>query len=311
MTAIQPSYQSTQPKKLFALINPVAGSCDPASVQATLTRLCAEADQDCVIRETSADEDITATVKDLAQYKPACIVVAGGDGTVGAVAAGLVGTAIPLAILPVGTANLIAHELNLPTDMETACRLAVARHRTRPLDAMQVDNQLFFTRISLGTYSKITENTSPEAKKRFRQLAYIWSALPELVGGHRWRFAIELDGKAIVTRAAFIMIANVGTVGAGALRWGPDIKPDDGRIDVCIVHARTLLDYLVMLWHVLRHRHREAEVMNFYQVTKRLRIAPRKRVPMRGDGEAMNYETLTIDVITGAVNIVAPNGDMG
>jgi len=311
MTVTQPNLQSTQPTKLFALINPVAGSCDPAIVHATLTQLCAEAGQDCVIRETRADEDITATVKALVQNNPARVVVAGGDGTVGAVAAGLVGTAIPLAILPAGTANLIAHELALPTDVETNCRLAVAGQRTRPLDAMQVDDQLFFTRISLGTYSKITEKTSPEAKKRFRQLAYIWNALPELVGGHRWRFAIELDGTAIITRAAFIMIANVGTVGAGTLRWGPNIKPDDGHIDVCIVHARTLLDYLVMLWHVLRHRHQEAEVMDYYQVTKRLRIVPHKRVPIRGDGESLNRASLDIEVIAGAVNVIVPNDDMG
>jgi diacylglycerol kinase family enzyme len=252
---------------------------------------------------------MTASVKSIVQQNPACLVVAGGDGTVGAVAAGLVGTAIPLAILPVGTANLIAHELNLPTDLETACQLAFAGQRTRPLDAMQVDDQLLFTRISLGTYSKITENTSPEAKKRFRQLAYVWNAVPELLGGHRWRFTIELDGKAIITRAAFIMIANVGTVGAGSLRWGPDIKPDDGRIDVCIVHARTLLDHLVMLWHVLRHRHRDAEVVDYYQVTNRLRIAPHKRVPIRGDGESLKRENLDIAVIAGAVNVIVPDDD--
>jgi len=311
MTTTHPSSQVPQPQQLFALINPVAGSCDPATIHATLVQRCAEAGQDCVIRETTADEDITATVKALAQKNPTCIVVAGGDGTVGAVAAGLLGTSIPLAILPMGTANLIAHELALPTDMETACQLAIARQCTRSLDAMRVEDQLFFTRISLGTYSKITEKTSPEAKKRFRQLAYIWNALPELVGGHRWRFAIELDGKAIITRAAFIMIANIGTVGAGTLRWGPNIKPDDGHIDICIVHARTLLDYLVMLWHILRHRHRDAEVVDYYQVTKRLRIVPRKKIPIRGDGESLKRENLDIEVIAGAVNVIVPNDDSG
>ncbi|MEZ5584298.1 MAG: hypothetical protein R3F37_17495 [Candidatus Competibacteraceae bacterium] len=185
--------------------------------------------------------------------------------------------------------------------------MAVTRQQTRPLDAMKVGEQWFFTRISLGTYSKITEKTSSQAKKRFRQLAYIWNALPELVGGHRWRFAIELDGKAIATRAAFIMVANVGTVGAGTLRWGPNIKPDDGHIDVCIVHAQTLFDYLKMLWHVLRRRHREAEVVDYYQVAERLRIAPRKRVPMRGDGEALHRENLDIEVVAGAVKVIVPH----
>jgi hypothetical protein len=59
MTTTHPNLQSLLSAQLFALINPVAGSGDPASIHATLTQICTEASQDCVIRETKADEDIT------------------------------------------------------------------------------------------------------------------------------------------------------------------------------------------------------------------------------------------------------------
>lgn len=302
------STEDHQPEKLFAIVNPVAGSCDKAEVEQSLTEACRAANRDCEIHETAADEDISDTARQAVQRGYTSIVVAGGDGTVSAVATALVNTSTSLAIIPVGTANLLARELEIPLTASEACQLAVTGKRTRAVDVMQIGEDYFFTRISLGVYSRITQNTAVIAKRHFRRLAYIWAAIPELFGGHRWRFDIELDGKeAFTTRAAFIMITNVGTTGTESLRWGPDIAPDDGLIDICIVQARSVIDYLKIFWHVLWQRHDDAAAVSYYQAQQRIRIYQRNLLPVRADGEPLDQRAIDIKIFPAAISVTAPS----
>jgi diacylglycerol kinase family enzyme len=209
-------------------------------------------------------------------------------------------------VLPVGTANLLAREVSIPLELEPACQLAVNGQQVRQLDAMQIGERLFFSRISIGVYSKITEKTSPAAKRYFRRIAYVWNALPELFGKRSWRFTLGVDGQVSHPHASSIMVANVGAVGAGDLRWGPGIAPDDGHVDICIAHGRSLWDYVVLGWHVLQHRHREAPKLVYLRAKRSVRISTRKRVPVRGDGEIIAHSAVKIAILPQALHVVTP-----
>ncbi|MEZ5632957.1 diacylglycerol kinase family lipid kinase [Nitrosomonas sp.] len=300
----------THHNKLFAVINPAAGSCDAETVQRTLAKACIDAGFTLECHFTSIGEknaDIIYAVRQAVNNCCSRVVAAGGDGTVATVGSGLVGTEIPLAILPVGTANLLARELDIPFDLATACQLAVNSDKQRRLDAMRVGEQYFLSHISLGVYSKIAERTSRTAKRYFRQLAYIWNALPELLSGRTWRMTLTVDDQEILLRASFIMIANVGGLGAAELRWGDNILLDDGRIDICVVHARTIKDYLMLASSILWRRHKLYPKLTYYHAVRNIRVmTTSKRMPVRGDGEIIGHSTVEITLVPAAIKVITP-----
>ena len=99
------------------------------------------------------------------------VVVAGGDGTLNAVVQGMVGTGLPLAIIPLGTANNLARTLEIPLTTPEACEVAVRGSRRR-IDLGKVNDRYFFTTASIGLSVQITEELTSKTKQRWGPLAY-------------------------------------------------------------------------------------------------------------------------------------------
>src|SRR5205807_1616439 len=152
-------------------------------------------------------------------------------------------------------ANVLARELGIPVGLEPACRLLAGAHETKRIDAMRVGDRIFFTQIGVGVDALMIRDTKREHKRRFGRVAYLWMAFTRLIGFQPQRFLLEVDGQRSRRRASQVVLANVGTLGQSPFRWGPDIRPDDGRLDVCIVRARTALDYLRLAWNVMWGQH--------------------------------------------------------
>lgn len=292
--------------RLFLILNPVAGSCKAEQVRSFLKQYCEKHSVNYEIYETTGKEYLPGIVRQARERGYDVIAAAGGDGTVSAVASELVHSPIPLGIIPVGTANLLARELDIPLDPEAACQLVVTGGAIRKLDAMQVGNQVLISHISLGSYSRIAERTTVTAKRYFRQLAYIWNALAELIGTRVWRFNLVIDGQQQRVKAAFIMIANVGAMGAASLRWGIGVKPDDGQVDICIVRARTILHYLSFMWHILWRTHKQSPHTVYLRAKNNIKASTKWNLPVRGDGEIIGRSSVEIQIIPKAIPIIVP-----
>ncbi len=293
--------------RLFVILNPVAGSSKAEFIKEVLKQQCENLGKHYEIYETTGKEHLPTIVRQALAKGYKMIAAAGGDGTASIVASALMQQEIPLAIIPVGTANLLARELNIPLDVEAACQLAVSGGAIRKLDAMQMGDHVLLSHISMGAYSLIAERTTITAKRYFRQLAYVWNALAELIGTRAWRFKLNLDGREQRVKAAFIMIANVGAMGAYSLRWGADIKPDDGEVDICIVRARTLTHYISFMWHILRQRHKHSPHTHYMRAKKYIKISTHKNLPVRGDGEIVGHSSAEIKIIPRAIQVIVPD----
>ena len=292
--------------ELLAVVNPVAGGCDADAVCEALAQACQTAGLRLRTHRTAPGDDVPERVRKALAEGCVRVVAAGGDGTVCAVASAVLGGDVPLAIVPVGTANVLARELGIPLDLEGACRLAASGMERRLLDAMQIGERVYLCRVSLGVYSEIAASTSAAAKRAFRQVAYVWSALRRLFQRRSWHFELETDGVRTSARASFVVVANVGGIGAGDLRWGEDVTPDDGALDVFVVRARSPWDYAVLFWHVLRRRQREARDVSVLRARQRVWIRAGRRVPVRGDGEALASSQVEIRVRAGCIPVVCP-----
>jgi YegS/Rv2252/BmrU family lipid kinase len=258
------------------------------------------------VYETSGDEQVADVVRAALEQGHDLVIAAGGDGTVSDVAEALIGTDVPLGIIPVGTANVLARELGLPLDLESACALLAGDRATTSIDAMQVGDKAFFLHIGVGIDSLMIRDTHRAAKRRFGRAAYVWSALKWLIGYQPRRFTIAVDGRRLRPRAAQVLIANGGVMGMAPLRWGPHIRPDDGRIDVCVLSARSLRDYLRIGWQVLMGHRRRSPNIRYLAAQRSIVIDCDRPLPIQGDGEIIGETPVQVQVIPDAVRVVVP-----
>ena len=150
---------------------------------------------------------------------------------------------------------------------------------------MKVGGRHYLTQVGVGLDALMIRDTPTAQKKRFGKLAYLWTAAKHLVGFQPRRFTLEVDGRAIKTRASEVIVANVGTLGQPPFRWGPGIRVDDGALDVCVSKARTVFHYLGLFWHVATRRHRADPNVRYDKARRSVAIATKHPVPVQADGE--------------------------
>ena len=104
-------------------------------------------------------------------------------------------------------------------------------------------------------------------------------------------------------------VANSGVLGQPPFRWGPHIRPDDGRLDVCIVRARNALDYLALGWHVITSGSGRPPKVRYLSAERTVAVSSDKPLPVQADGEIIGETPLKVDVVPGAVHIVVPRSE--
>jgi diacylglycerol kinase (ATP) len=233
------------------------------------------------------------------------VIAAGGDGTVRAVAEGLTGTGTPLGVLPEGTGNLLARNLSLPADLTTAIDVALGRNE-RTIDVGRLDDGTVFAVMAGAGFDAAMMRDAPEGLKS----AVGWPAY--LIGGirslrrDRVRVEVRLDDQPRVTaRVRTVLIANLGRL-PGGLQLLPDARPDDGRLDVCLVSPRRLTDWVVVLGRAITGSRRTDHRMRCY-TAERIRVRLLRSQPRQVDGDLIDSGTeLVAEVVRGGLVIRVP-----
>ncbi len=294
------------PGRVLAIMNPKAGAAAGDSIRRALSGCFAEDKCRLEVHETAEGEDLGAFIRDRLAKGVDLVVAVGGDGTVSSVADAMVGSGTPMGIVPMGTANVLARELKIPVDLDGAAGLLVAGHAHATIDAMRVGGRNYLTQVGVGLDALMIRDTSTEQKRRFGKAAYLWTALTRLAGHQPRTFTLEVDGRPIKSKASQVIVANVGTLGQPPFRWGPDIRLDDGKLDVCISKARTLIHYLGLAWHVVTRRHRADPNVRYDRAERSVSIATRHPVPVQADGEIIGETPVVVEVVPGALTVIVP-----
>lgn len=175
------------------------------------------------------------------------VVAVGGDGTVRAIAAELAGTGVPLAIIPMGTGNLFARNLELPLG-NTASLLRIALEGENvPIDVGWLDlergprdpneRHIFLVIAGTGLDAEMVAGADERLKRRLGWMAYFFAALKHL-GARRITVSVSVDGSAeVTTQMRTVLFANVGKL-PGGLMLVPDASAEDGWMDVATLDAR-------------------------------------------------------------------------
>jgi YegS/Rv2252/BmrU family lipid kinase len=305
-----PEPSEVRPSRFFVIVNSAAGSYQEDVVRNALARHFSAAERFYELHETTGQDNLAALARAAIERGCDAIVAAGGDGTVSAVTDAVIGTSAILGIIPLGTTNVLARELKIPLEMDAACSLLAGAHEINSLDAMEANGSYYVTQIGIGIDALMIRDTARETKRRFGRLAYVWSACVRLLGFQPRRFQLVVDGRKTGVRASQVLVANCGTLGQPPFRWGPNIHPDDGRVDVCVLRARNTLDYLSLAWHVVWGLHTRSPNARYLNARKTVSIAARKPLPVQADGEIIGETPIEIRVIPRAVRVIAPQSVM-
>jgi YegS/Rv2252/BmrU family lipid kinase len=201
--------------------------------------------------ETTADDPGIGMCRQAVDEGCDVVFVAGGDGTVMAAATAMASSGVPMAILPVGTGNLLARNLDLPLNDETAClRIGIAG-RDRAIDVAGVADRKFVVMAGLGFDAAIMRDAPEGLKKAVGWPAYVVSATKHL-RGRGMRVTITLDdGTPLQRRVRTVVVGNVGKL-QGNIPLLPDAKPDDGVLDIVVISIRNVLDWIRVGGRVMR-----------------------------------------------------------
>ena len=292
--------------RAFVVMNSKSGSSKPIEARRALDRHFGAEGISFEVYEPSRDEPLNERIRAAIASGCGLVVAAGGDGTVSSVADALVGTTTPLGIIPMGTANVLAGELGIPFNLDGACRLLAGRHALAAIDAMELEGRIYVTQIGVGLDAAMIRDTPDAEKRRFGRLAYMRTAAFHLAGLPALQFTLQVDGATTHPRALQVLAANSGTLGRRPFRWGPNIKPDDGVLNVCVIRARSLLDFLSIGWHFLIGRHRRHPNVRYLSATREITIATKHPLPVQADGEIVGQTPITIRLLAKAFKVVVP-----
>ncbi|HEX6202751.1 MAG TPA: diacylglycerol kinase family protein [Thermoanaerobaculia bacterium] len=215
-------------RRAVLIWNPAAGARRQQRLLATARPVLAEAGIVVEAAPTAGPRDATRLAAAAAAGGADLVLAMGGDGTVREAAAGLLGTEVPLGILPGGTTNVLARALGIPAEPGAAARLA-ARVRPRRVDVGRCAGQPFLMMASAGFDSFLLARLDPRLKRSFGRLGILAQGMAELPR-YAWP-ALDLVADGEPVAASFAAVCNIPFYG-GAFALAPAACCDDGRLDL-------------------------------------------------------------------------------
>jgi YegS/Rv2252/BmrU family lipid kinase len=295
--------------KTYVVQNPISGQVEMDVVRENIIKVMDENQIPYEIYETTGKEKLKDVVKAAIDKGFKQFVAVGGDGTVAGVASGLVNTGMPLVILPSGTANALARELQIPIGIEQSADWWVSNRQVREIDAMQIGERYFLLNVSVGVSAAIMKDTDREDINKLGVFAFLRQALKRKSNLPAYRFQLTIDGVITYMRATELFIANSGTLlGLKALQLDPKADLDTGRLSVCYARMKSLFDYVRIALKIVAAPTGEKKELNCMDARKEIRIHANQPVPVQGDGEQVGTTPVTITLVPRALQIVVPLG---
>jgi diacylglycerol kinase (ATP) len=295
-------------KKVFVVHNPTAGREGQLDeVRAVLASHFVPPRWSSEIYETTGTDDVPAVCRAACARGASLVIMVGGDGTLVGVANGLVHSRVPLGILPLGTGNYLARALQIPLNIEEAADLLVGEHDVVEVDALRVGERYFFSNVSVGISPEIMNDTSSADKKHFGRLAYVLSMVKRLRVFHLRRYRLTLDGRSRRILAAEVLISSTTLLQKPPFLFGLPKTLSDGRLEVYVVTARSLFNYLRLAWDVLLRPGKHAASLSHWVARDSVRIETLRRSHLvQADGEVIGRTPVEIQLVRKAVHIIAP-----
>lgn len=276
-------------KTLAVVANPTKLDDTDATREALTEQALASGWDELVWFESTPDDPGAQMAQDALDRGVDLVCALGGDGTVRAVASALVGTDTPLGLLPGGTGNLLARNLDLPLDsIEDALAIALTGHDKRVDVGMvrldELEPEPFLVIAGAGIDAEVMDTVDEKLKKKLGWLAYAVSGV-QFVAERGFQMRLQGVGDGRWHRARSVMVCNCGQL-TGGFTIAPEALPDDGVLDVIQLSPRGPLAWLDTIWQIVRRR-RDSDNVDHWS-TERVTVELHKPVIAQLDGDSTN-----------------------
>jgi YegS/Rv2252/BmrU family lipid kinase len=285
--------------RIHVVVNPAAGKNEP--ILNTLND---------VFHPQGVEWDVSVTLKygDARRFARQAVergvdLVAGygGDGTQHEVANGLLGSGIPMAVLPGGTGNGFCREMGVPLTLREAAQLIVTSRHVRRVDAARLaGGESFVQRLYTGVDPE--RQTSRELKDRFGVLAYPLSLRSVLGSMQRAKYRLTIDGQVVEQAGVRCYVINSAMTGKG-LMIDRAIDPSDGWLDVLLLDANveTIQAMEKLMLDIPAH-----QAGFHYWRGREIALETDPPQPIWTDGEHTGQTPISLSLIPGALPVVVP-----
>ena len=297
-------------RQIYVVLNPIAGHSDVDVIRKAVDELCELQKWTKTVYETTGakNENVTEIARKAAQKGADLVVAAGGDGTVSQVINGLVGTTVPLGVIPVGTGNGLARAMRIPLDPRQAVDLFAQKHMLYEIDAMQVGDKYYVLNVSTGISSRAMDETKPEDKKRFGMLAYAQKIVQNVVSKNEpVLFRLKIDNHDLRIQATEVLVSNGELIKEQPVLFGDRDSYNDGRFNVNILTAKTPGEYVRLAFDLLVDPQEPKDDLKDLNVHDHIRIESEDGPqPVQADGEMAGETPVEIRVKPKALRVVVP-----
>ncbi len=290
------------------IFNPVSGQSDPDQDLATIRSLL-EPSIDLDVRFTTVEVDANQIASEAVARGVSMVIAAGGDGTLSATAAALIGTNIPMGVLSRGTANAFASALELPETIEAACE-TILGGATRVVDAARCNGLPMVLLAGIGFEAETVKRADRQAKQRFGVLAYVMAGIQEWRELEAFEAEIETEDKVITVTASAVTVANAAPP-TSILAQGPaGVIFNDGLLDITVVAPVSRRGAIAASYHLLQTALNETAATDRddigYLRARRviIRTAPPQKVVL--DGEIIGTTPIDVECVPGGLTIFVP-----
>jgi len=296
--------------RIKIIVNPVSGRGRALRLaEAVAARLRGEG---CTVdlQLTQKGGDARRLAADSAGF--AALAATGGDGTVNEVLNGLPAEGAPaLAMLPSGTANVLAKELRLPRHPAGLARmLRDGREAAWDLGVERLSGRKFLLFASAGYDAHVVHIFHAARSGPIQMWQYLYWGLKSILHFEIPRISVDVDGVRVTSEAAWVTVSNVPSYG-GPLVFTPRARPDNRTFEVMIQHARQRRDVVRMFWAAilgwitgLQYRMHD---VTFHTASRvRLSSTDGRPVPVQMDGDPAGHLPGEVEIVPGGIRVLTP-----
>jgi diacylglycerol kinase (ATP) len=295
-------------KRVLIILNPSSGQHEADATRDLLERRLRSAGVTYETRVTQGAGDAMRWAEAAAGEEFDLVVAAGGDGTVMEAMSGLIRSKaeVPLAQIPVGTANLLARALEIPAEVEDAVE-TIFSGRTERLDVGYLPKQdRYFALVAgCGYDARLIADATRELKDKLGFGAYLITGTKNLFRLRRAHIELTVDGQRRLFRANTVMIVNIGQLGDASIQLGANIHPHDGKLDVIVATSASVLGALRILFRILTGRFEGHSDLHYLSV-ERVSITAKPPLPTQVDGEALGTTPLEAHAVPRGALLLVP-----
>ena len=292
---------------IVVIVNATAGTGLPVDWADQLQKKFSAAGLQARVQVVQSGSEIGPAVAEAVKGDVQIVVAGGGDGTVSAVASGLVRTGVTLGVLPMGTLNHFAKDLGISLDQDEAIAV-IAGGRVLDVDAGEVNGRIFINNSSLGLYPDIVR----EREKRQHRLGHgKWRALLAASVRAARRYPevtvhVDVGGKTLVRRTPFVFIGNNEYTMEG-FEIGARAALDRGTLSLYLTHRMGRFGLLQLAVMALFKRLQQARDFDMLTAGEFVVRTGHKRLRVATDGEVNLMDApLQYRVLRAALKVIVP-----